>query len=216
MGIARAHPSYGLLPATEGGMALARQKSPTFDTYDDFMNWESFQSAKHDLVEGEPVAMAGGSEGHSIIQVNICNAMQNKLGRGNPCRVFNSDMAVQTGVKSGRYPDATIDCGPRNPANRSAPKPTVVFEVLSPETQKDDRTVKLHEYSSVETIAHYVLVEQAEPLVHVYSRGDNGDFFIRPLEIKGLDSSFELPAVGISISMSEIYDGLDYAEHVRH
>ena len=82
--------------------------------------------------------------------------------------------------------------------------------MLSPETQKEDRTIKLSEYNGVPSIAHYVLVEQSEPLVHVYSRGAGGEFNIRAEEVRGLESTFELPAVGIVMLMAEIYEGLDF------
>jgi Uma2 family endonuclease len=123
-------------------------------------------------------------------------------------------MIMKTGVNKGRYPDVTIDCGQRNAANQSAPKPVVVFEVLSPKTQKEDRTVKLAEYNAVPTIAHYVLVEQSEPLVHVYSRARTGDFIIKPEEIEGVEGSLDLPAIGISISMAEIYENVDFGDNV--
>ncbi len=104
----------------------------------------------------------------------------------------------------------TIDCGPRNPSNQAAPDPRVVFEVLSHEIQEEGRTIKLAEYSAVPSIAHHVLVEQSEYPVHVYSRVRTGDFIIKPQEIRGLDGTFGLPAIGISMSVAEIYEGLDF------
>jgi hypothetical protein len=52
--------------------------------------------------------------------------------------------------------------------------------------------------------------EQSEYPVHVYSRVGTGDFIIKPQEIRGLDGTFELPAIGISMSVAEIYEGLDF------
>jgi len=121
---------------------------------------------------------------------------------------------MKTSFKKGRYPDVIIDCGARNRRNLSAPDPRVVFEVLSPETQKDDRTVKLAEYDAVPSIAHYVLVEQSEPLVHIYRRGATGDFDLNPQEISGLEGSFELPAIGVSMTMAEIHEGLDFEAEI--
>ena len=83
-----------------------------------------------------------------------------------------------------------------------------MFEVLSNNTQGRDRTIKLADYNAPPSIAHYVLVEQRMPIVHVYSRGPHGDFNLRPQEIRGLDGVVELPAIGISLTMTEIYDGL--------
>jgi Uma2 family endonuclease len=84
----------------------------------------------------------------------------------------------------------------------------VVFEVLTEETQRRDRTIKLADYNATPSIAHYALIEQGEPLVHVYSRGQHGDFNLRPQEVRGLDEVVELPAISISLAMSEIYDGI--------
>ncbi len=60
-----------------------------------------------------------------------------------------------------------------------------------------------------------MLVEQRAPLVHVYSPGPHGDFNLRPQEIRGLDGTVELPAIAISLTMTEIYDGLDDLDPIQ-
>jgi Uma2 family endonuclease len=85
----------------------------------------------------------------------------------------------------------------------------LVFEVLSEETQRRDRTIKLADYNATPSIAHYVLIEPAVLLVHVYSRGPHGDFSFRPHEVRGIDGVVELPAVAIALTMREIYEGLE-------
>jgi len=178
-------------------------------TFKQFMDWERGQEHRHEFVDGEAVGMAGGSEAHNIIQANLIAVALPKL-RGTGCRPFPSDMLVRTGTGRGRYPDMTIDCGPRRGTNRVAPEPKAVFEVLSEDTQRRDRTIKLADYNATPSIAHYVLIEQDEPLAHVYSRGAHGDFNLRPAEIRGLDGVVDLPAVGLSLTMHEIYDGLEF------
>jgi Uma2 family endonuclease len=184
------------------------QRNPKLLTFDEFLDWEHGQELKHEFVDGQAVAMAGGTEAHTIIQANLIAAAAPKL-RGSGCRPFPSDMLVRTGTGRGRYPDMTIDCGPRRAENVVAPEPRVVFEVLSEETQRRDRTIKLADYNATPSIAHYVLIEQGELLVHVYSRGPHGDFNLHPQEVRGSDGVVELPAIGISLAMSEIYDGLE-------
>jgi Uma2 family endonuclease len=184
------------------------QLNPQPLTFEQFLDWERGQELKHEFVDGVPVGMAGGTEAHNIIQANLIAAAAPKL-RGSGCRPFPSDMLVRTGTGRGRYPDMTIDCGPRRGENLVAPEPRVVFEVLSEETQRRDRTIKLADYNATPSIAHYVLIEQGESLVHVYSRGPHGDFNLRPQEVRGLDGTVELPATNISLAMSEIYDGLE-------
>jgi Uma2 family endonuclease len=184
------------------------QLDPKLMTFDEFLNWERGQEFKHEYVDGQPIGMAGGTEAHNIIQANLIAIVTLKL-RGSGCRPFTSDMLVKTGTGRGRYPDMTIDCGPRRGDNIVAPEPKVVFEVLSKETQKRDRTIKLADYNATPSIAHYVLIEQGEPLAHVYNRGPHGDFSLHPQEVRGLDGVVELPAIGISLPMSEIYEGLE-------
>lgn len=189
-------------------MSLLQRKPPTFDTFEEFLDWERHQDTKHDLVDGVPVAMAGASEAHNIIQGNVFAALLTKL-RGGPCRPFSSDMAMKTGANRGRYPDVSVDCGPRNAGNYALPNPTVVFEVLSHTTEEEDRTIKPGEYNDVRTISHYVLVSQSAYRLHVYDRGANGDFMLKPRLVSGLDAVLELPAIGVSLGMAEIYDELD-------
>lgn len=183
------------------------QQSPM--TFDEFLDWERHQEFRHELVDGVPVAMTGATEAHNIVQGNLFAASLAKL-RGTPCRPFPSDMLVRTGTGQGRYPDMTVDCGPRNPANLTAPQPVVVFEVLSPDTQRVDRTIKLAEYNATPSIMHYVLVEPSEPLVHIYDRHSGGDFSLWPRELRGLEGAVELPAIGLTLTMAEVYEGLQF------
>ena len=177
-------------------------------TFDQFLDWERGQEFKHEFVDREPVGRAGGTEAHSAIQANLIAAAAPKL-RGSGCRTVSSDMLVRTGNGRGRYPDMTIDCGPRRGETLVAPEPKVVFEVSSEDTKQRDRTIKLADYNATPSIAHYVLIEQSDPLVHVYSRGAHGDFNLHPQEVRGLDGMVELPAVNLSLAMSQIYDGLE-------
>ncbi len=102
--------------------------------------------------------------------------------------------------------------GSPNPRNLSSPKPTVVFEVLSAETQLEDRTNKLAECNAVPSIAHYVFVEQLSAVAHVYSRGPSGDFMLKPAAINGMDGTIALPAIGLTLTMAEVYESLDFAD----
>jgi len=188
-------------------MVQLQAKQPRM-TFDEFLEWERHQDTRHEFLDGVAVAIAGGTEAHNIIQTNLLAVSLSKL-RGSPCRPFPSDMLVRTGTAKGRYLDMTIDCGPRSPSNVVAPNPVVVFVVLSPDTQKEDRTLKLADDNATLSIAHYVLVEPSEPVVHIYDRGPHGDFNLRPQEVHRLDAGIDLQAVGLTLMMTEIYDGLD-------
>lgn len=190
------------------------QASRQLMTFEQFLDWERRQERKHEFVDGEVIAMAGATIAHNMIQANLIAAAAPKL-RGTGCRPLTSDMLVRTATGRGRYPDITIDCGQRRGQDRIAPEPRVVFEVLSQDSQQQDRTIKLADYNATPSIAHYVLIEQRTPSVDVYSRGPHGDFNLRPQLIRGLDGVIELPAIGISLTMTEIYDGLDDLDPIQ-
>src|SRR4029077_2323512 len=99
-------------------MAQSQSRLLSFATFEEFLDWERHQETKHELVDGKPVAVAGGSEGHNIIQGNLFAAALAKL-RGSPRRPVPSDMGVKPGLQKGLYPAVTIDCGPRNPGNQA-------------------------------------------------------------------------------------------------
>lgn len=181
---------------------------PTFQTFEDFLAWERQQDTRPDLVDGVPVARHPASAAHHAIQDNLFLSAHRER-RGGHFIPFVANLILQTGVRSGRWPDMLIIDGEQwRPGVIVAWRPVVVFEIVSPETQALDRTIKLGEYDSGTNVAHYVLVEESMPLVHVYSRGQFGGFIIEPETIRGLDGSFDLPAVGYSLGMAEIYGGL--------
>jgi len=162
---------------------------PTFQTFEDFLAWERQQDTRPDLVDGVPVARHPASAAHHAIQDNLFLSAHRER-RGGHFIPFVANLILQTGVRSGRWPDMLIIDGEQwRPGVIVAWRPVVVFD-------------------SGTNVAHYVLVEESMPLVHVYSRGQFGGFIIEPETIRGLDGSFDLPAVGYSLGMAEIYGGL--------
>ena len=75
--------------------------------------WRDLQRASHDVkheyIDGQLYAMAGGSLDHSAIAINVVIALSAALAPG-PCRVYNSDAAVRLSARRSVYPDATVTC----------------------------------------------------------------------------------------------------------
>ena len=182
-------------------------------TFERFLDWEQHQERRHEFVDGVPVAMAGGTRARDRIQRNLITKCGPRLS-GSGCEPLGPDMLVRTGTGNGRYPDMTIDCGPFDAAALTASEPRIVFEILSESTKKTDQLAKLADYDATPTITHYVLVSQIEPLVLVYARGEHGRFNIRPGTLRGVDKVLDLPSVGISLPLSEIYQGLGFEAEI--
>ena len=61
---------------------------------EDYLDFESGASTRHEYIAGEIFAMAGVSAAHNLIVGNVYRAFANRL-HGGPCRTFFSDFKVR-------------------------------------------------------------------------------------------------------------------------
>ena len=109
-----------------------------------------------------------------LIEGGLWRDLWSKLrDNGGKCRSFGSNLKVWAPAKrSYFYPDATIVCGElqmHDSVGDVVENPLVVFEVLSPSTERYDRTAKFDCYRSIESLRHYVLVFRDEPRAEVFT-----------------------------------------------
>src|SRR5262245_27364554 len=108
----------------------------------EYLALEAASNVKHEYLDGQIYAMAGGSPEHSALQLAVPTLLLAQLRTGR-CRAHGSDLRVRvlaTGLAT--YPDVTIICGPRelDPEDKnSVTNPTVLVEVLSTSTEDYDR-----------------------------------------------------------------------------
>ena len=174
-------------------------------TLDAFLDWESRQEYKYEFDGFQPVAMTGVSVAHSTIQINLTSALASRL-RGHRCRVHGSDLKIRVMGRI-RYPDAFIVCAQLALGDYVVDDPVVVFEILSPSTSDIDRFEKNAEYRDTPSIQRYVMLEQSRRGVTVFSR-DGGDWVGHVLFG---DGELDLPEIGISVPLAELYEGVTFA-----
>jgi len=151
-------------------------------------------------------AMSGVTETHDLICVNLLANLHRRLA-GRPCRLHTSDTKVGVTKKRGfAYPDLTLTCGERkfyDAVKDVLTNPTVIFEVLSDSTRAFYQGGKWDEYQKLESLRHYVLVEQKARTVRHYARTSEGDW--RFQTITAPDAVLRLAAVEIELPLAEIY-----------
>ncbi len=103
-------------------------------SYAEYLELERSSQTKHEFVNGEIYAMAGGTPEHARLAMKLGRLLGAALD-GQPCEVFGSDLRVRV-VATGRatYPDLTVVCGRAelDPEDAEAvTNPTVLVEVLS-------------------------------------------------------------------------------------
>ena len=172
---------------------------------EEFLDWHQYQEERYELVQGTPVRMmTGARQDHNLVKANLTVALATRL-RGGGCRTTSSDTAVRTTPDQIRYPDVVVDCGPVDLDALTASEPRVVIEVASPSTRDFDLAAKLDEYRETDSIAYVLLVEPAVVDVTLHARGEAG--WVRTQYLFP-DAVIEMPALGVTLPLAEIYDGL--------
>jgi Uma2 family endonuclease len=169
---------------------------------------------KYEYQDGMIRLMAGGSKEHDDIAFNTRLALKLQFQSG-PCSVQGSDMRVQVAENTYFYPDVTVTCdvADRRRGTKVICSPRIVVEVLSPSTEKIDRTDKLTAYQQCPSIQEIVLIDQFAPHVEVYRRDEE-------IETEWGRSVYEegeevaLQSVDIFIPVDEIYHNIDFNEPV--
>src|SRR5262245_39700877 len=78
-------------------------------SYVEYARREEASDIRHQFLNGEVFAMAGGTPEHAALVMSVG---QQFVGlRGSPCRAFSPDLRVRTASGLGTYPDLAIVCG---------------------------------------------------------------------------------------------------------
>lgn len=176
----------------ERGMTLA-----------EFLDWEERQELRFEFDGVQPEAMADVTINHAAIQVRLITAVGNRL-RGCHGQIFGSNLKVMVNG-SIRYPDAMILCTPGNGKATVIDDPVVVFEIVSPSTERVDRIVKSAEYRETPSIQAYVMLQQDFVGATVFRRA--GEIWVA--ETYGAGAVVTLPGAAIDLPLDEAYEGLD-------
>lgn len=170
------------------------------------------QSAeKLEYYAGIVVAQAGATARHNLIVSNLIGHLYAHVRRQG-CHIFPGDMRVQAAdQRVYTYPDITIVCGTpqySDPSEMTLINPMVIIEILSPATESRDRTEKLVYYRSIESLQEYILIAQHTPYVQRYTRQTPHFWYVHLTD--DLAAQVELAAIGCSLPMQAIYDGIAF------
>lgn len=178
----------------------------TLVSTEDFLSWLVGQEGRFELVNGQIRMMTGATHRHSLVKDNVSFALT-PAARARGCSSTTSDSGVQTSSTSVRYPDVVVNCGPQAPDAMTLGNPVILIEVSSPSTRGTDLAVKLFEYQRLDSVQIIIQIEPDVAEVAVHRRGPDG---LWQLELHGtLDSQIDLPPLGTSLRMQDIYIGLD-------
>lgn len=179
-------------------------------TVSEYLEKERNSSLRTEYIQGEERKLTGASFTHNSIVANVLFSIKGKLVSGK-FKVLSSDMKVWIPAKETfYYPHVLVLPNPpsfHDELKDIVTNPVCIFEVLSESTRNFDKGEKFDAYRSIPGFQEYCLIEQARKLIIQYIINSKGNWEL--IEYKDLTSSFILSSLGIELSMSEVYDGIE-------
>ena len=169
---------------------------------------------KWELIDGEPILNAAPSPLHQWIVKNVLFALM--LLEREPTATWAVLPELGVRVSETNRPEPDVVIVPRTGLSldlqsRDLRDPLVAFEVLSPSTKDRDLRWKRAAYTNLASLTHYVVIAQDAVEVVVFAR-DNG---FAEKRLRSLNDSVDVAALGVSLSLEEIYRGTSLGDASR-
>ncbi len=183
---------------------MVANQSQNYISPEEYLKLEELSQLKHEYIQGETYAMAGASDAHVTLSVNLVTLLRNHV-RGSGCRVYMSDMKARIESRNiYYYPDVMVTCDQRDKAFQSFKRhPCLIIEVLSKGTEAFDRGDKFADYQNLETLQEYVLISQKRQRVECFRRNAEGLWVLHSYT---QGSEIHLASVNLRTSMGAIYE----------
>lgn len=178
-------------------------------TLEEYLEFDYNAEGRYEYFDGEVIEMSGGSPEHSLLGNRIGFLLQRELMQKN-CSVYNSEVQIKVPVKLPYcYGDVSALCDKpiyEDSGNqRLLINPSLIVEVLSPSTEKYDRDLKFKAYKSIESLREYLLVNQDQKFVTLYTKY-NEKFWFQSEYVEG--ETLKLESLECELKVDEIYQGI--------
>jgi Uma2 family endonuclease len=193
-----------------------QQFLPTISA-EQYLDFERCSEERHEFIDGVVYAMAGESPDHSTICFNLASNIGAHI-RDKPCRGFSPNMKIRTGLGDlYAYPDLMIVCGEAEFHDQRGDvllNPTVIFEVLSPSTEKYDRGEKFRRYrTQIDSLRDYILVSQDRTRLEQHHREDDGTW--SQVEVTETKNALILNAIECTLPVAEVYRNTEVEKQTK-
>ena len=177
-------------------------------TADEYLELEDRSDTKHEYIDGQVYAMAGASDNHVTIALNLATLLRSHV-RGSGCRVYIADMKARIeSLNRFYYPDVMVTCDPRDLETSTYKRfPSLIVEVLSDSTEAGDRGDKFVDYQELETLREYVLINTKRQRVECFRRNEQA---LWVLQFYTLQTSFRLDSIDFEATLAALYEDVTF------
>ncbi|VEP12756.1 conserved hypothetical protein [Hyella patelloides LEGE 07179] len=178
---------------------------------EEYIQMEENSPIKHEYINGKIYAMAGATDTHVTIALNVAVLLRNHL-RGSGCRVYISDMKARIESKNCfYYPDVMVSCAGKDRENTTYKQfPCLIIEVLSDSTEAFDRGDKFVDYQSLEMLQEYILINSNKARIECLRRTEEN---LRTIQFYTQENKqFQLNSIDFTGSIDDLYEDVDFSE----
>lgn len=180
----------------------------TLLTSQEYLKFSAAAEERYELESGELIAMKRTSDVHEELAFNAASEVK-KLVKGKNCKAYAVSVGLSVSENTYYLPDVMLTCDERDHADRNMKRhPSLVIEVLSPESVKRDRDKKFLAYLKIPTLRYYLLIAQDHIRIEVYSREkDQSGWAFHVYE--SLEEVIPLDLLDIELSVKAVYDEVE-------
>ena len=176
-------------------------------TLTEFLSWDPGDPSGRtwQLTDGEPVAMAPGSETHGAMQSEISRLLGNHLIEQRIlCRVLTEPGIVPRvhANRNFRVPDVGVTCAPPS-HGLMMPEPLLLIEILYPTNEAETRS-NIWTYTTVPSVQEILAVHSTRIEAELFRRSADGTWPAEPVIIPA-DGILTLVSVAFSVPLASLY-----------
>ncbi|MCC5635412.1 Uma2 family endonuclease [Nostoc sp. CHAB 5844] len=171
----------------------------------EYLQMEETSSIKHEYIDGYIYAMAGASDPHVTVALNLAALLRSHV-RGSGCRVYIADMKARIeSLNRYYYPDVMVTCDLRDQETPTYKRfPCLIVDVLSDSTEAFDRGDKFADYQVLESLQEYVLINMKRQRIECFRRNNEGLWVLQTYTSQ--ETSFRLNSINFEGTVTELYE----------
>ncbi|MEA5577520.1 Uma2 family endonuclease [Anabaena sp. UHCC 0451] len=185
----------------------------TYYTPEEYLELENQSEIKHEYLNGEIIAMTGGTTNHNKLALKIAAKLLAILEeQGYEIYIGDVNLWIETSNRY-TYPDVMVvkDRAIYQGKNQTIiTNPLVIIEVLSKSTANYDQGDKFDAYRTIPSFQEYVLVSQTEYYIKQFVKNEQGKWVLT--DYRGESEILKLESVDFEISLKQLYQYIDFTQ----
>lgn len=179
-----------------------------------YFELEEGSEDRHEYDHGKLLPMSGESIDANQIGQNCAFYFEQLLGdKGYHIIRLSVKLRVVEGSLY-RYPDVMVVPTATIRHSHEITEPVLLMEITSEESENRDRKIKLSEYTSqFDSLRYYLIVDQYEPFVQVYSRGEDRRGWSHAI-FRELPEEILLPDLNTSLPLNQVYKKVSFLQQL--